>query len=421
MKALHNEHEKPRGDRLEKIQQKAKSGEPGRRGLSEEDMASILDEIAIAPSTTQDTKGSKEKTKIDTEVMIGEGRDVRFPLLLSHPLFVDSSEMGKVNKHVKISLTYGASIAKTPINIGEGLLADETKIANKFKGNYILSWSPIRIGIDRNSLGKVKAVVIDMSGAYLSRWYPTNQLLDRVQGKGGLASAYVLGPKRHLDIETKDDLKNHVGMLREATGYKIPIMVKISTGAVYERTKSALEANADAVIVDTSMDPFSTPSCITGTFGAMLIGSIPPAVKAFKAMNAQKKGVKLLVSGGFRNGNDVVKAMAMGVDAVGIVESAAVALGCNLCGKCYTGECEKGIATKDSDLKAKFKWKIAGKRLANHLKATRKEIEMIMDVAGVASVKDLSSKHIVALTYETAAITGIRLTGYDRELPMWFH
>lgn len=406
---------------MKEIEEKARSGKPEFRGLREEDMASMLDELAIAPIVTQETIISEEKTENNTEVIIGEGRDVRFPLLLGHPFFIDMNHFSMVNKSVRIALAYGALLAKTPINIGEGFLPEEKSLAKKFEGDLILQWSPIRLGIDTKAIGKVRAVIIASVGAYQSGTYSLNELKDKVQGKGGLIGAQRIGSVRHLDMETPNDLKKHVELLREASVYDLPIMVKIPLGEVYENTKSAVEAEADAVIIDTSIDPFSTLSSINGTLGGSLLGSIPPAVKAFKATDAQKKGIKLLVSGGFRNGADIVKVLALGADAVGIVESAAIAIGCDLCGECCLGNCKKGIATKDSNLKSKFNWKIAGKRLANYIKATKKEIELLMDFVGVRDVKYLNSRHITALTYDAAAITGVKLVGYDRELPMWFH
>lgn len=406
---------------MEEIEKKARSGKPGLRGLMEEDLASILDEIAIISSGTNESLGFKEPKEMDTEVIIGEGRDVRFPLLLRHPIFVDAGPMKNVNKSVRTALAYGASITKTPINIGEGMLPEEKKIEKKFKSDFILQWSPMRIGIDMSTMGKAKAVVINLNYTNSGVIYPQNEILNILQGKGGLVGAEILGPSRHLDILAAEDLKKHVELLREATEYKIPIMIKIPSQDVYEGTKTAIEANSDAVIIDTSTDAFSTLSSINGTFGATLMGSIPPAKKAFKGTKAKDKGIKLLVSGGFRNANDAVKVMAMGADAVGIAEGAVVALGCNLCGECHLGECERGIATKDLDLKSRFNWKSAGKALGNYLKATKKEMEVLLGVAGVSSIRDLESRHIMALTYDAAAITGIRLTGYDKELPMWFH
>jgi len=403
---------------LEEIELKVKTSKPGLRGLKKEDMASKLDELAITPSVIPETISSKEK---NTEVVIGEGRDLKQPLLLSHPFFIDTNHFAKVNKSVRLALAYGASIAKTSINIGEGILPEEERIAKKFEGDFLLQWSPLRIGIDPKAIGKVKAIVIDLSGSHRTRMYSLNELFDRVQGKDGLVKGDVLGPFGHLDIETSKDLEKHVVLLREATGYELPIIVKIAPWEVYEGTKSAIEADADAIIIDSSLDPFSTPSNIEGTLGGSLLGAVPPALKAFKTSNARKKGIKLLVSGGFRNGSDIVKILALGADAIGIVESAAIAIGCNLCGECYGGKCDKGIATRVQQLKSNFDWKIAGKKLANYIKATKKEIEILMDFIGIRDVGDINRSHVMALTYDAAAISGVKLVGYDRELPMWFH
>ena len=198
-------------------------------------------------------------------------------------------------------------------------------------------------------------------------------------------------------------------------------MVKIPPQSVYENTKTVIEAEPDAVIIDTSINPFSTLASVNGTFGTTLLGSVAPAQRAIKALDAKKKGIKLLVLGGFRNGADIIKILSLGVDAVGISESAIVAMGCDLCGECYIGRCERGMATKDPRLKSNFNWKTAGKKLSNYLKTTKSELEILMDYIGVADVKDLDPSHIAALTYDTAAISGIKLIGYDRELPMWFH
>lgn len=403
---------------MEEIELKVKTGKPGLRGLKKEDMASKLDELALMPSVIPETISSKEK---NTEVIIGEGRDLKLPLILSHPFFIDTNHFAKVNKSVRLALAYGASISKIPINIGEGILPEEERIAKKFKGDFLLQWSPLRIGIGPKTLGKVRAMVIDLSGSHRTKMYSLNELFDRMQGKDGLVKGDVLGPFGHLDIETSKDLEKHVELLREATGYELPIIVKIPPWKVYEGTKSAINAQADAVIIDSSLDPFSTPSTIEGTLGGSLLGSVPPALKAFKTSNARKKGVKLLVSGGFRNGSDIVKILALGADAIGIVESAAIAIGCNLCGECYGGKCDKGISTRVQQLKSNFDWKIAGKKLANYIMATKKEIEILMDFIGVEDIGDISNGHIMALTYDVAAISGVKLVGYDRELPMWFH
>lgn len=402
---------------MREIESKSKSGYPELRGLGEEDLASLLEEFALIPSSV----GHNLQSELDMEVIIGEGRDVKFPLLLSHPIFVDYGLIGKVNKSVRIAMAYGALLEKVPINVGDGLYPEEEKVADKFNENLIIQWTPQRISNDLDTLSKAKAIVITLTSPYHSRMYTLDEFLDVLDEKGGLIAAQIFGPQPHLDIETQDDLKNHVGLLREVVDYKVPIMVKIPKENVYGNTKTALASDCDAVIVDNSMDPFSTLSVMNGDYGTSTVSSVPPAAKAFREAKAHNTGVKLFILGGFRNGADVLKMMALGADGVGISESASVALGCTLCGECPRLNCEKGITTTDEALKSRFKWKEAGVQLANFIAAIKMEMEVLMDHVGASSVSDLNEKHIMALTYDSAAISGVKLIGYDRELPMWFH
>jgi glutamate synthase domain-containing protein 2 len=406
---------------LKEIEQKARSGKPVLRGLSEEDLTSILDEMVIVPPPAKDTLTFEEKKESATEVIIGEGRDVQFPLLLTHAIFLDSVNMARVNKHIRIAMAYGAGIAEVPINAGEGFLLEEKKIAKKFESDMLVQWSPTRIGIDISTLERSKAVIIDLAKQRHFTPFSSDEILERVQGKGGLIDSEILGPAYHLDLDTPDDIKKQVHLIRETTDYKIPIMVKIPPESVYENTKTVLEAEPDGVIIDTSINPFSTLASVNGTFGTTLLGSVAPAKRAIKTLDAKKKGIKLLVSGGFRSGTDIMKILSLGVDAVGISESAIVAMGCDLCGECYIGRCERGLATKDTRLRSNFNWKTGGKKLSNYLKAIKSEMELLMDFIGVTEVKDLNTAHVAALTYDVAAISGVKLIGYDRELPMWFH
>jgi hypothetical protein len=75
----------------------------------------------------------------------------------------------------------------------------------------------------------------------------------------------------------------------------------------------------------------------------------------------------------------------------------------------------------DTRLRSNFNWKNQGKKLANYLNALKKEIDIQIEMMDIENVKDLNNDHLMALTYDTATITGVKLIGYDRELPMWFH
>lgn len=86
----------------------------------------------------------------------------------------------------------------------------------------------------------------------------------------------------------------------------------------------------------------------------------------------------IVVAGGIRNSADVVKAIALGADAVYIGTAALIAIGCTICQKCYTGKCPWGIATTDPWISKRVNPDIASKRLFNLLRGWSLEIKEMM-------------------------------------------
>lgn len=58
--------------------------------------------------------------------------------------------------------------------------------------------------------------------------------------------------------------------------------------------------------------------------------------------------------------------------------------------------------------------------LAHWLQSISNELTSILKRIGLDSIDQLKRQHLRALDYETAAISGLRLVGYDRPLPHWF-
>ncbi|MEW5761421.1 MAG: glutamate synthase-related protein, partial [Candidatus Thermoplasmatota archaeon] len=163
------------------------------------------------------------------------------------------------------------------------------------------------------------------------------------------------------------------------------------------------------------------PDFVAKSFDSPVIATFAPAIRALRETNAKEKGIKLIVSGGFFSGENIFKAIALGADAICLDNAARIAIGCKLCGKCYEGRCEEGIATLDPLLEARLDWKKAGRKLANYIEIINKEIKVLTALAGKKSIKELDRSILRALNYDTAAITGIPLLGYEKELPMWLH
>jgi len=97
----------------------------------------------------------------------------------------------------------------------------------------------------------------------------------------------------------------------------------------------------------------------------------------------------LIAAGGIRCSSDIVKAIALGADAVYIGTAALVAMGCNLCQKCYTGKCNWGIATQDPYLTKRLNPDIGARRLENLIKAWSLEIKEMLGGMGINSIESL--------------------------------
>jgi glutamate synthase domain-containing protein 2 len=97
----------------------------------------------------------------------------------------------------------------------------------------------------------------------------------------------------------------------------------------------------------------------------------------------------IVAAGGVRCSADVVKAIALGADAVYIGTAALIAVGCTLCGRCYTGKCPWGIATNESRLKKRQNPDEAARRLTNLVRAWGHEIQEMLGGMGLNSIESL--------------------------------
>jgi glutamate synthase domain-containing protein 2 len=160
--------------------------------------------------------------------------------------------------------------------------------------------------------------------------------------------------------------------------------------------------------------------------GIPTLAAIPPAVKALQELGMHRK-VQIIVSGGVRNGADVAKCLALGVDAVSVGTAALVAIGDN--DPKYEDEYRKlgttagayddwhegrdpvGITTQDETLARRLDPVTAGRKLANYLAVLALETQTIARACGKSHVHNLEPEDLVALTVEAAAMARVPLAG----------
>lgn len=125
--------------------------------------------------------------------------------------------------------------------------------------------------------------------------------------------------------------------------------------------------------------------------------------------------VSIVVSGSVRNAADLVKAIALGADAVAIGTAALLALGCHLCRTCQSGKCNWGIATQRPDLVKRLDPQIGAQRLVQLLTAWNHELKEMMGGMGINSIEALRGNRLMlrglGLNQKELDILGIRHAG----------
>ncbi|MEM1565902.1 MAG: FMN-binding glutamate synthase family protein, partial [Candidatus Bathyarchaeia archaeon] len=225
-----------------------------------------------------------------------------------------------------------------------------------------------------------------------------------------------LSPAPHHDIYSIEDLRQLIYALKEATDYTKPVGVKIA--AVHNSATIAsgmVRAGADFIVLDgVRGSTGAAPKVIRDNVGIPIELALASVDQRLREEGIRNK-TSIIVSGGIRSSADVVKAIALGADAVYIGTAALVAIGCTLCQKCYTGKCPWGIATTDPWISKRVNPDIAARRLVNLLQAWSLEIKEIMGGMGINSIESLrgnrSQLRGVGLTDTELKILGIKMAG----------
>jgi glutamate synthase domain-containing protein 2 len=218
-----------------------------------------------------------------------------------------------------------------------------------------------------------------------------------------------ISPAPHHDIYSIEDLKQLINSLKEATRYKKPVGVKIAAvHNVAAIASGVARAGADFIAIDgyrggTGAAPLRTRDNV-GIPIEFALASVDNRLRAEGIRNQ----VSIIAAGSIRNSADIVKAIALGADAVYIGTAALLAVGCHMCQKCYTGRCNWGIATQDPWLVKRVNPDVAYRRLVNLLRAWKHEIKEMLGGMGINSLDSLKSNRLM--------LRGINLDEKEREI-----
>ena len=421
---------------IEEIHYKARTGEYLLRGFGTHGQTPNFDMITVVPSQiASDAPRDKYREECEMDVVIGEDTSEK-PMHLKLPFVWPAMSFGALSKEAKMALAIGAAMTGIAANTGEGgLLPEESWLSRGYAdekstykewepgGYLIVQWSTGRWGVSADYINSGDGIEVKIGqgakpgmGGHLLGAKVTKEV---AQVRGIHEGTDALSPCRYYDVQTPEDMKHMVDFLRNATDYKYPILFKLGPSRPYADVAACIVAGADAISIDGLVGGTGcSPDLVTQGVGIPTIACIPPAVQALKDYGVHHK-VKLIALGGIRNGLDSFKALAMGADAVGFGSAAEVAMGCRVCYACHKGNCPYGITSQKPEMRARLDPVEAGTRLANFIHATAEEIKILTMLSGHSRILDLSTEDLRAMDMNTAALTGLKLAGYERPLPMW--
>ena len=399
-------------------------------GASGENVPIYFDKMLLNASQVTNPSIDPLREPMETSVFIGarpgcvertkEGRIMdNLPphLELKTPILFSAMSYGAISLNVHRALAIASERLGTYWNTGEGGLHESLY---PYKENTIVQVASGRFGVHATYLNTASAIEIKIGqgakpgiGGHLTGKKIIGDVSKTRMVPEGMDA---ISPAPHHDIYSIEDLAQLVMSIKEATEYKRPVIVKVAAVHNIAPIASGIaRSGADIIAIDGYRGGTgAAPKRIRDNVGIPIELAIATVDQRLREERIRDR-VSIIASGGIRNSSDVVKAIALGSDAVSIGTAALCALGCHICASCHTGRCAWGLATQDPDLTRRLDPEKGAERLINLVNAWTREIKEIMGGMGINSIEALRGNRMalkgVGLNSKELEILGIGYAG----------
>ena len=330
------------------------------------------------------------------------------PLKLSMPVMIAPMSYGALSRSTKQAIAIASGMSDIAENTGEGGMSSAQRDAAK---QLIFQCLGGRLGWNIHDMKRADGLEIYISqgakpglGGQLMAKKVTPELAEI---RGIPAGIDLRSPSRHPDILGADDLVIKIEEFREATGYRLPISVKLGAGRVRDDIKIAVKDGFDFVELDGMQG--ATGAGSSEVIDHVGIPTLPAIIEALDALEeiGRRQDIQIVLMGGLRDGIDAVKALCLGADAAAFGTSVLIAGGCIACMQCHIGQCVTGIATQDPEHEKRYHPQEEALNIHRFLEVVRWQIAALTEGLGYSDVGDLCRDDLVALTPDATAITGL--------------
>nr|WP_246599830.1 glutamate synthase-related protein [Gordonibacter massiliensis (ex Traore et al. 2017)] len=336
---------------------------------------------------------------------------------LDVPIMFSAMSFGSVSLNAQKSLAMAAEELGTYFNTGEGGLHKDLE---RYGDHAVVQVASGRFGVDVRYLNAGAMIEIKIGqGAKpgIGGHLPGEKINEEVSQTRMIPQGTdAISPAPHHDIYSIEDLRQLIYSLKEATRYAKPVAVKIA--AVHNAAAIAsgmARAGADVIVVDGFRGGTgAAPARIRDNVGIPLELALAAVDQRLRDEGIRSR-VSLVAAGSIRSSADVVRAVALGADAVYCASAALIALGCHQCQDCASGKCNWGIATQRPELTRRLNPEIGAERVVNLVRAWNHEIQEMMGGMGINAIDSLRGNRLmlrgVGLNEKELEILGVKHAG----------
>lgn len=405
---------------LEDIHVKAETGRYRIRGYGTSRYLPHLPDVAFKADLSQAGRDPDLLSKVNLRTFIGD-RNGGKALDLSMPLMIAPMSFGALSAEMKIALGIASRLAGISENSGEGgMLSAERAEARQLIAQILAG----RFGWNVHDIKRADAVEIYIGqgakpglGGQLMAEKLTNEL---AAIRGIPAGMDLRSPSRHPDILGGDDLIMKVQELREASGYRIPVSIKLGAGRTRDDIKIAYKDGLDFVELDGMQGGTGAANSeLLEYAGIPTIAGLQEALDGLEEIAAAGQ-LPIVLMGGIRDGVDVAKAIALGATACAMGTTMLVAAGCVACMQCSVGNCVIGATSQYPEHTRRFDTETRSHQMHQFLEAVRWQIAAIAAAHDYTDVRQLSRDDLVALTPEASVMLRLPYEpGYRERIREW--
>ena len=353
--------------------------------------------------------------KVDLSISLG--KNAKKPLKISIPIMISGMAYGiALSKEVTLAIAKASGQAGIAYNPGQGgVLKEHRQLAHRLIVQiHGSSWEA-----DTETLQQADAVEIKIGqGANGGAWAQIrpqehNEYDQEVLKNLGLMNQ---DKSRPIIIPSSSEMLNQYGGLphlikrlhQSVPG--IPVIVKLAASHYLEQDMEiAISSGADVLAIDGAQGgTHGSPSILVNDFGLPTLSALVRAVRFLRQKGWDQK-IDLVISGGLRTPGDVLKALALGANAVYLGTAALYAVTHVQLAKTLPIDPPTSLTWTTGHLKDQFNKEDGATSLLNFLLSFAEELKFGLHALGKKTIQELSFEDLVAWDADVARITGLPL------------